>query len=214
MSRLPRAFVAGYPVHVVQRGNNRQVVFRCESDCRFLWRCLKEASSEAALDINAYVFMTNHVHLLATPRDVQAISKVMHSVSRRYAGYFNTRYGRTGTLWEGRYRASVITLDSYFLACHRYIDMNPVRAGLVGRPDDYAWSSHRCYAYGEPNSLVQPHSAILVLGDEPQGRRAAYRALFAAPADPEELATIRACARSCRTIGDVARIGRPRKKCT
>jgi len=158
--------------------------------------------------------MTNHVHLLVTPGDVHAIPKAMHSVSRRYAGYFNTRYGRTGTLWEGRYRASMITRDPYFLACHRYIDMNPVRAGLAARPADYAWSSHRCYAYGESNSLVNPHRAILVLGDEPGVRRRAYQALVAQPLDGEELQTIRSCIQSSRAIGDRARLGRPRKKCT
>jgi putative transposase len=213
MSRRPRAFVPGYPVHIWQRGNNRQVVFRCEADYRYLWRCLKEAIGEHPLHVNGYVFMTNHLHLLVTPDDAEAISKVMHSVTRRYSGYFNARYARTGGLWEGRYKASKITNDAYFLACHRYIDLNPVRARMVQRPGDYTWSSHRCYAHGEANSLVTPHAAILQLGTEAIDRRQAYAALFDSPLDDDTLETIRSCTRSGRAVGDKPRRGRP-KKCT
>jgi len=143
MARSPRQFVPGYPSHLTHRGNNRQRIFHCEGDYRFLWRCIKEASDEHRVAVNAYVFMSNHLHLLMTPEEEGvAISRAMHSASRRYAGYFNHRYERTGTLWEGRFHASLVTTDKYLITCHRYIDLNPVRAGLAAGPELYAWSSH------------------------------------------------------------------------
>jgi putative transposase len=211
MGRPARQFVPGYPVHVIHRGNNRQVVFRCESDFRLLWRCLKEASGHFGVDINAYVFMTNHVHLLATPRTCSSISDMMHWSAQRYSRYFNTRYERTGALWEGRFRASLVTQDSYFLACHRYIDLNPVRAGLARSPSDYAWSSHRFYVYGEANSLVTPHHALLQLGFNDASRRRAYAALFEQPFDDAALDVIRSCVNSGTETGIVIRRGRPRR---
>jgi putative transposase len=214
MSRRCRAFLPGCPVHITQRGNNRQTVFTCEADFRYLWRCLKEAVDEHRLAVNAYVFMTNHVHLLVTPQVPGAISKVMHSATRRYAGYFNTRYGRTGTLWEGRYRASRITDDAYLLECHRYIDLNPVRARMVERPGDYPWSTHRCYSSGESNSLITPHATIRQLGPDEPGRQRAYRALFDEPPADVILDMIRSCIQSGRDVGDKAKRGRPPKKCT
>jgi len=212
MSRPPRAFVPGLPVHVIHRGNNRQIIFRDELDYRFFWRCLKETSEDQGLAVNAYVFMSNHVHLMLTPPDTHAISKTLHCASRRYSGYFNERHDRTGTLWEGRFRASIIANDFYFLACHRYIDLNPVRAGLVRAPADYPWSSHRSYAHGESNSLITPHNAIEVLGNTGAERQRRYRALFEQPLEAEALETIRNSARSCRAVGQQVHIGRPRKK--
>jgi putative transposase len=196
---------------VIHRGNNRQSIFRCESDFRFLWRCLKESSDHFGVDVNAYVFMTNHVHLLMTPRDHGCISRMMQWAARSYSAYFNARYRRTGTLWEGRYRASLVTNDSYFLACHRYIDMNPVRAGLTCRPEDYSWSSHRHYAYGEANSLIVPHDALLQLGFNDASRRQAYTRLFASALDDDSLDMIRTCANAGRSIGSEVRRGRPRR---
>jgi len=214
MARTPRQFVPGYPSHVVHRGNNRQKIFHSEADYRFLWRCLKEATQEFQVAVNAYVFMANHVHLLLTPGEPPGVSCAMHSASRRYAGYFNQRYQRTGTLWEGRFHASLVTTDHYLLSCHRYIDLNPVRAGIVADPSNYPWSSHRFYAMAEDNTLVTPHPAISALGNASTPLRTAYRALFSSPLDGVELEAIRKASFSGTAIGSrTAQRGRKPKKC-
>ena len=161
------------------------------------------------MDINAYVFMPNHVHLLVTPMDPSAVARTMHSATRRYSGYFNKRYHRTGTLWEGRYRASTTLTERHFLNCHRYIDLNPVRAGISRRPEDYAWSSHRFYVLGETNTLVKPHAALTKLGAG--SLQTEYGTLFSSPLDPKDLQEIRACTEANRDMGDPPRMGRPRK---
>ncbi len=178
-----------------------------------MWRCLKLAADRFDVRVNAYVFMTNHIHLLLTPLAAPAISRFMHFSARRYAGYFNERYGRTGSLWEGRFHSSLVADDTYFLACHRYIDLNPVRAGLAARADQYDWSSHRHYALGEKNELVTPHAAIQQLGEEDFRRREAYRALFREAVNPGLLQSIRSSIQSSRPIGVEAKVGRPRKSC-
>ena len=197
----------------MHRGNNRQRIFHCEGDYRFLWRCIKEATDEFRVAVNAYVFMSNHVHLLLTPREPAAISKAMHSASRRYAGYFNHRYERTGTLWEGRFHASLVTNDHYFLSCHRYIDLNPVRAGLARVPELYPWSSHRFYAMGESNPLVTPHRAISALGEDERSVRKAYQALLSRPLGGMEFDAIRrACRAGCAIGAERPPMGRPSRK--
>ncbi len=201
MARSPRQFVPGYPSHVTHRGNNRQRIFHCEADYRFLWRCIKEATDHYQVAVNAYVFMSNHLHMLLTPSEPTSIAKAMHSASRRYAGYFNHRYERTGTLWEGRFHASLVATDRYLITCHRYIDLNPVRAGLAAAPEQYAWSSHRFYSLGEANPLVVPHPAIGVLGRDESSVRKAYQALVSVPLDEAELQAIRKACRSGRAIG-------------
>jgi putative transposase len=211
MGRPPRCFAPGYPAHVIHRGNNREDIFHCESDFRYLWRSLKEASTHFEVDINAYVFMTNHVHLILTPGDRGSISRMMHWTARRYAGYFNQRYGRTGHCWGGRFRSFLITEERYLLECHRYIDMNPVRARLVRHPADYAWSSHRFYALGEMNDLVIRHSALLELGIDDVTRRMSYHALFRDVLDPALLEEIRRSVNSGRPIGERARRRRRRR---
>jgi putative transposase len=200
----------------VHRGNNRQAIFHCEGDYHYFWRCLKEASDEFHVDVNCYVFMANHVHLLLTPTSCEGISRTMHSASRRYSGYFNQRYQRTGTLWEGRFFASLVTADHYLLACHRYIDLNPVRAAIARSPELYPWSSHRYYAMGERNSLITPHKAIVSLASPHRPLTSAYRALFEDELDPSDLAAIRAASKAGRPIGTKKPpMGRPHKKsCT
>ncbi|MGZ5040121.1 MAG: transposase [Usitatibacter sp.] len=212
MARTPRLFVPGYPSHVVHRGNNRQNIFHCAADYRVFLEFLKEAAGEFEIAVNSYVLMTNHVHLLLTPNERSAISKALHSASRRYAGYFNHRYERTGTLWEGRFHASLVTTDHYLLGCHRYIDLNPVRAGLVDAPSQYFWSSHRFYAIGEPDSVVTPHRAVEGLGRDDAGRRLGYLALFEMPLEPADIEAIRRASLAGAPIGarSPAR-GRPRK---
>ena len=135
--------------------------------------------------------MTNHVHLLVTPSQEGAIGNVMQSVGRRYVPYFNGRYRRTGALWEGRYRATLVETDSYLLECYRYIELNPVRAGLVEDPSDYRWSSCRVNALGAIDPLVSPHDLYLALGTDSEARRLAYRALLNLRLDEAALVTIR-----------------------
>jgi putative transposase len=175
---------------------------------------MKEAAEEFQVAVNAYVFMTNHTHLLMTPGEPSAISNAMHSASRRYAGYFNHRYERTGTLWEGRFHASLVTTDHHLLSCHRYIDLNPVRAGLVADPSHYPWSSHRFYTAGETNPLVTAHQAVIALGREGNSLRNAYRILCSSPLEAAELEAIRKACLSGIPIGaQTGTRGPKRRKC-
>ena len=194
MARLPRYVIPGQPQHIIQRGNNRQVIFAAEGDYQFFRDCLVEAAGRFGLAIQAYVWMTNHIHLLATPAYEDSISKTFQSAGRKYVQYFNFTYKRSGTLWEGRYRATVIDTEQYLLKLMRYIDMNPVRACMVAHPREYPWSSHRRYAYGEegPNQIwLIPHDEYQKLDRQEAGRREAYRALFKSELDASDLKAIR-----------------------
>jgi putative transposase len=144
MARLPRYTLPGQPQHVILRGNNRSIIFAADEDYRFFLDCLGDAATRHGCVIHAYVLMTNHVHLLITPEHEGSIGKALQSVGRRYVQYFNYTYQRTGTLWEGRYKATLIDSESYLLTCYRYIELNPVRADMVPHPRDYLWSSYRC----------------------------------------------------------------------
>ena len=181
MARLPRFFIEGQPHHVIQRGNNRTPIFASEGDCAFFLVCLGEAATVHAVFIHAYVLMTNHVHLLATPTTPQGLPKIMQSVGRRYVQRFNLARKRTGTLWEGRYRGTLVDSERYFLTCMRYIELNPVRAGMVARPGDYRWSSYRANALGISDALVIPHLIYRELGDSKEARESAYRQLIRQP---------------------------------
>ena len=204
MSRLPRLFVPSLPSHITVRGNDRQAIFHCDGDrLRFL-SCLGEAARKNGLAIHAYVLMTNHVHLLATGDQSGSAPRTIQSVGRRYVAYFNDRYERTGTLWEGRYRSALVQVEGYLLACHRYIDLNPVRAGLVRNPGEYQWSSHRFYAWGRADGLVTPHEALLALGFTTARRCAAYASIFDQPMETEVLDQIRFCANKGWALGSPA----------
>ncbi len=157
MARLPRFSLPGQPQHVIQRGNNRSIIFAADEDYIFFKDCLDEAAKRYGCDIHAYVLMTNHVHFLMTPYEGNSISKVLQSVGRRYVQYFNHAYQRTGTLWEGRYKAILIESECYLLTCCRYIELNPVRAAMVSDPGDYPWSSYCHHVRGEPDFLVRDH---------------------------------------------------------
>jgi len=191
MARLPRYFVPGMPLHLIQRGNNRQVIFAGDEDFAFFRGCLLDASRREGLAIHAYVFMTNHVHLLATPASDTSAGRTLQSVGRRYVQHFNHRYGRTGTLWEGRYKSTVVDAESYLQACSRYIELNPVRAGMVVHPRDYRWSSYRAHADGECDDLVTDHPLYLSMGSDAAARQAAYRQLFHAGLEEAQIANIR-----------------------
>ena len=187
MARLPRLFLPSIPQHVIQRGNNRQACFYADEDYRFYLECLAEAARKYRASVHAYVLMTNHVHLLMTPTSAPGISRVMQTLGRRYVRTINHTYRRSGTLWEGRYHASLVQSERYLLTCYRYIELNPVRANITEGPGDYRWSSYACNALGNPDGLIEPHEEYLKLGREPTERQAAYRALFRVHIDPELL---------------------------
>ena len=177
MARLPRLTVPGYPHHIIQRGNNRQAIFAANADYEALLAMIEEYARKAGIAIHAYVLMSNHFHLLATPDTVAGIPQMMQDVGRRYVRYFNQRQGRTGTLWEGRYRSTLIQAERYLLACMAYIDLNPVRAGIALEPGDYPWSSHGHYVGLRNDRLVSPHPLYWELGNTPFARDAAYAEL-------------------------------------
>lgn len=206
MARLPRYVIPGQPQHIIQRGNNRQVIFAAEADYQFFRDAIIEAAGRFGLAIHAYVWMTNHIHLLATPTDADSISKTFQSAGRKYVQYFNYTYQRSGTLWEGRYRATVVDSEPYMLSIMRYIELNPVRAGMVAHPRDYPWSSHRRYAYGDSgpnlNWLIEPDQ-YLNIGRIGEARRQGYRDLFKASIDADELTAIRDSVHKGWALGDV-----------
>ncbi len=143
MSRQPRVSPVDVPQHIIQRGNNRNVCFATEQDYRAYANWLKEYSVKFGVDIHAWVFMTNHIHLLCTPRAEKSVSQMMQGLGRQYVRYFNFTYQRTGTLWEGRYKSSLVQEEGYLLHLYRYIELNPVRAKMVTKPEGYVWSSHQ-----------------------------------------------------------------------
>jgi putative transposase len=179
MARLPRLTLAGHPHHVIQRGNNRQAIFASDADRRVLLDLLDGSSRDLGVAIHSYVLMDNHFHLLATPRTERGLPEFMQAVGRRYVRYFNDRQGRTGTLWEGRYRSTLVQAERYLLPCMVYIDLHPVRAGIARQPADYPWSSHCFYAGSAPDRLVTPHPLFWALGNTPFAREQAYVRLVA-----------------------------------
>ncbi len=191
MARLPRNFVKGQAQHIIQRGNNREPVFVGDEDHPFYLECLQDAAKRHELLVHAYVLMTNHVHILATPRTKDSIPKTLQSVGRRYVQYFNYAYIRTGTSWEGRYKAAVIDSDRYLLACMRYIELNPVRAGMVAHPREHPWSSYAATALGKENKLVRAHTLYRQLGANESARQSTYRQLFRAAIGRADLEAIR-----------------------
>jgi putative transposase len=181
----------GIPQHIIQRGNNRQVCFFYEPDYIAYAAWLRDYSLKFEVDIHAWVFMTNHVHLLATPRKQGAISKMTQSLGRMYVSYFNKTYSRTGTLWEGRYKSCLVDQDWYLFACYRYIELNPVTARMVSDPAEYFWSSYQANALGRASSLLTPHQQYLSLGKYDQDRQEAYRGLFRSHLNAEMVSDIR-----------------------
>jgi putative transposase len=177
MARLPRLTLPDYPHHIILRGNNRQPIFAGSSDYEKLLGLLDEYSKQFRVAIHAYVLMSNHLHLLATPASDDGVPQLMQALGRSYVRYFNNRQGRTGTLWEGRYKSTLIQAERYLLACMVYIDLNPVRAGMVGDPADYPWSSHLHYIGRRSDRLITPHPLYWELGNTPFARDAAYREL-------------------------------------
>jgi len=190
MARLPRLDVPGIPQHVVQRGNDRQPCFAADDDYLQYRQELGEAARRFGCAVHAYVLMTNHVHILVTPSERGAVSRMMQEIGRRYVAGFNARYQRTGTLWEGRFKAGLVDSEGYVLACYRYIELNPVRAGMVESPGDYRWSSHARNAHGAHDPRVSSHPSYAALGRGEEGM-AAYRALFGEVMDGRVMDAIR-----------------------
>lgn len=204
MARLPRLTLAGHPHHVIQRGNNRQPIFRDAADREQMLDLLYAYARQFRVAIHAWVLMDNHLHLLATPESADGLPKLMQSVGRRYVRYFNDRHGRTGTLWEGRYRSTVIESERHLLACMVYIDLNPVRAGLVQQARDYPWSSHAHCVGLRQDRLVTPHSLFWALGNTPFAREAAYAELVHAGISDREQAAMTDAALRGWALGSAA----------
>jgi len=201
MARLPRLCLPGIPQHVIQRGNNRQVCFAANDDLAAYANWLEEYAREWDVAVHAWVFMTNHVHLLLTPNREDSISKMMQALGRRYVRYFNRTYRRSGTLWEGRFRSCVVDAEEYLLTCQRYIELNPVRAGMVNSPEEYIWSSYRANGLAKPAKLWTPHSIYCQLGRTASKRALAYRRLFDAHLDAQSFEEIRSATNTGMALG-------------
>jgi len=191
MPRKPRFTLPGVPQHVIQRGNNRDPCFLAEPDYRRYLEDLGATAEKTSCRIHAYVLMTNHVHLLVTPMQEHGIGEMMQALGRRYVYYINKTYRRTGTLWEGRYKASLVDSEAYLLSCMRYIELNPVRAEMVGHAGEYRWSSYGANAQGQDDPLLTRHPLYTALGATPSERQYAYRELFRHHLDPDALHEIR-----------------------
>lgn len=227
MPRKPRFYVPGAPVHAVQRGHNRSAVFFDDLDYLEYLRCLKQAADSCGGAVHAYVLMTNHVHLLLTPERTDSVGRLFQSLGRHYVRYVNDTYQRYGGLWEGRYKCNVIESQAYLLSCMRYIELNPVRAGMVDHPAEYRWSSYASNALGVSNAVLTQHPEYVTLGRLSGHRQSVYRGLFGAESDPDELALLRRALQTGTPLGNekfkaeieaildikvgFARRGRPRK---
>ena len=202
MPRRPRIHLPDLPLHVVQRGHNRDACFFAEADYLAYREWLGEALKATGCQLHAYVQMTNHVHLLLTPPTPEAVSGLMISLGRRYVQYINKTYRRTGTLWDSRYKSSLVQADTYLLLCQRYIELNPVRAAMVDDPAHYRWSSYRANGLGQGDPLLTPHAVYLGLGRNDGERFPAYRALFRPELESEAIGDIRMALDQGQPLGD------------
>ena len=191
MPRLARLVIPGVALHVVQRGHDRKDCFRQETDRLVYLSTLRDLAARTKCALHAYCLMTHHVHLLLTPSAEDSCARLMRNLGQRYVQYFNRRYDRRGTLWEGRFHSCLVESSEYVLACYRYIERNPVRARMVASADAYAWSSHNGNAGRSDNKLLAPHVEYLALSEREEPRLAAYRGLFDQPDDPAFVAAIR-----------------------
>ena len=202
MARQPRIVLAGQPQHVIQRGNNRDIIFVADGDYKLYLETLAEACVRFECDVHAYALMTNHVHMLMTPYRDDGISKVMQSLGRKYVQYFNYQYRRSGTLWEGRYKSTLLDSERYLLICYRYIELNPVRACMVEHPSQYPWTSYGANAMGDENELVMPHEIYMRLGATDKERKQAYRQLFRTHIGEATLREIREATNKAWVLGN------------
>jgi putative transposase len=204
MPRQPRFWYPGAVLHVVQRGNNRAPIFADDRDRRWFLAALTEASRLHGAAVHAYVLMPNHIHMVATPARADALPRMMQTLGRRYVGYFNHRHRRTGTLWEGRYKATLVESERYLLTCMRYVELNPVRARMVTAPADFRWSSYHHNAVGMPDTLITCHSVYRHLAPELEQCQAAYRQWCGQALAEDELRAIRDATRFEWVLGSDA----------
>ncbi len=202
MARLPRIVLPGQPHHLIQRGNNRSAIFFQQRDYQLFLDCLHASSQRYQCRIHAYVLMTNHLHLLVSPNTEDGLAKLMQSVGQRYVQYINRSYQRTGTLWEGRYRAVLIDTERYVLSCYRYIECNPVRAKMVVHAADYRWSSYRHHAEGKTDALIHDHALYRGLGKTKTDRCSAYRTLCEQVLDAGTLQSLREATNTGWVLGN------------
>jgi putative transposase len=203
MARAHRLKMAGLTQHVIQRGNNKSDIFRCNDDYKFFLAAFDDACAQHHIDVHCYALMTNHIHVLLTPRKAGGVSLAMQSLGRIYVLYFNRRYSRTGGLFEGRFRSFVIDTESYWFTCMRYVELNPVRAGLVSSAADYRWSSYASHAFGAPDELLTPHALYLSLGESPATRQQRWREICSDGLDDQQLAEIRQAVRKGGALGQI-----------
>lgn len=204
MPRGPRLFIPGLSQHVIQRGNNRGAIFRAPFDYQFFLTVLRHAAGHSRVDVHGYVLMTNHFHLIVTSASPTGLPEMMQTIGRTYVRFFNARYERTGALWEGRYRASMLHDEKYWMTCLRYVELNPVRAGLVAAPELYRWSSYRTHAVGRPDPLVRPHSLYLAIGATAADRQQAWRTVCESPIQDGQLARIRHAIHAGKALSESA----------
>lgn len=212
MARLPRLTVPGYPHHIIQRGNNRQNIVTGDADRDVLLQALSDNAQKHGVAINAYVLMDNHFHVLLTPDSADGVPLMLQAVGRSYVRYFNDRYQRTGTLWEGRYKSTLIQSERYLLACMAYLDLNPVRAGLVSDPGQHAWSSHRHFTGQTQDRRLTPHPQYWGLGNTPFAREAAYTEMVRAGLDVLSERAITKATLSGWALGDAEFLAELQKK--
>lgn len=201
MARMPRIVLPGQPQLISQRGQPSQVIFRSGPDYRFYLDSLDTAAQRYGGDVHAYVLMADHVQLLITPHAEDSIARILQQVGRSFARYLNAAYQRSGGLWDGRYKATIIDSEQYLLACYRYVELDPVRGRRAARPDEYPWSSYRAHALGEPDALVRDHPLYQALGPTPAARSEAYRASFHVRLDEPSMAAIQTASVSGGVLG-------------
>ena len=211
MPRRARIHLDGIPLHIVQRGHNREPCFFAEDDYSTYMHWLNQALAETECALHAYVLMTNHVHLLLTPKKAAAVPRLLMSLGRRYVQYVNRSYKRTGTLWVSRYKSSVVQADNYLLTCQRYIELNPVRAAMVEDPAHYRWTSYRSNGLGQLDARLTPHPVYLALGRDDKTRHAAYRDLFRTQLDRAAIDDIRLALNQSQPLGNTKFLARIEK---
>ncbi|RKZ42708.1 MAG: transposase [Gammaproteobacteria bacterium] len=202
MPRHPRVHIDNLPLHIIQRGHNQEACFFCDADYKAYLHWLGEVLKKESCTLHAYCLMKNHIHLLVTPEYAESISSLIIALSRKYVQYINKTYHRTGTLWDSRYKSSLIQEETYLLACQRYIELNPVRASMVKEPALYRWSSYRFNALGKANQYVSPHSVYLSLGKNSKSRQIAYRSLFQSELDTNAFSDIRLAITQSQPLGN------------
>ncbi|MDH5650958.1 MAG: transposase [Gammaproteobacteria bacterium] len=201
MPRRARKYLKELPYHIVQRGNNREACFIEEENYRFYLELWEKIARQKGVAVHAWCLMTNHIHFLLTPQDETGISETLKMVGSRYAQYINKKYKRTGTMWEGRHRSSLVQEGKYLLSCYRYIELNPVRANMVQRPEEYVWSSYGVNGWGD-ESWITPHVEYSALGQTTEERCHAYRSLFKYQISEEDLHLFRKAAHYSQPVGD------------